>query len=137
MYRGNNYGINIGLLIFRLSIGGLLLIHGISKIFNGIEPIKMMVSNAGMPEWFAFGVFIGEVVAPIFLIFGVASRLFALIIAINMLFAFGTVHMNDFLTLNQNGGWGIELLALYFFGAVGLIFTGGGKLSFSKRFFWD
>lgn len=120
---------DIGLLILRVSLGTMMLLHGLHKLFYGIGPIESMVVAAGMPAFFAWGVYIGEVVAPLAIILGFRTRLAAMVMAFNCLVAMMMVHSKDVFTLNEVGGWGIELLGLYLFGALALIFTGGGKYS--------
>ena len=56
---------DIGKLILRLSIAGLMLFHGFFKLFNGIDGIKFLVTNAGLPEFIAYGVYLGEIIFPI------------------------------------------------------------------------
>lgn len=132
-----NTSTSIGILILRLSVGGLMLLHGIAKLSGGISPIEGMVEAAGMPAFFAYGVYIGEVFAPFLLILGVATRASALVFAINCLVAMFMVHSNDFFTLGAQGGWAMELLGLYLFGAIALIFTGGGRFAISRKHFFD
>lgn len=132
-----NIGTSIGILIMRLSIGGLMLLHGVSKLIHGISPIEGMVEAAGMPAFVAYGVYIGEVLAPLLIILGIATRISALVFAVNCLVAMFMVHCNDILTLTPQGGWGVELLGLYLFGSIALIFTGGGQLAISKKYPWD
>ena len=55
---------NIGLLILRVSIGFMLLLHGIFKVANGFSGIRGMLAGMGVPEFFAYGALVGEVVAP-------------------------------------------------------------------------
>lgn len=133
----NNLGISIGLLIMRLSLGGLMLMHGVSKAFNGLDAIKDIVVKSGFPEWSSYGVFIGEILAPICIIFGLVTRVFSAILALNCLFAVYMVHMQDFFALSPTGGWALELLGLYFFMSVGLIFTGGGKIALTNGSVWN
>jgi putative oxidoreductase len=40
-------------------------------------------------------------------------------------------------TLNEYGGWAVELLGLYLLGAVALFFTGAGKFAVSSSNSWD
>ena len=42
---------DIGKLILRVSIAGLMLFHGFFKLFNGIDGIKYLVTQAGLPEF--------------------------------------------------------------------------------------
>lgn len=129
--------IDLGLLFLRLSIGLLMLMHGIFKLQYGIDSIAGMVLQAGLPSFVAYGVYIGEVVAPILIIAGVATRLTALFFAINCIVATFLAHAGDLFTLNAAGGWAVELLGLYFFGAIALVFTGGGKYAVSSKYIWD
>lgn len=128
---------DLGLLIIRLSVGILMLLHGISKLQHGVGPIEGIITSAGLPAFLTYGVYLGEVIAPLFIIFGFGTRLAALVLAGNCLVAALTAHPSDIISLNATGGWGVELLGLYFFGAVALIFTGGGKYALSRKYIWD
>ena len=55
----------VGFVILRWIVAGALLLHGISKLINGIAPIQGLVLSAGLPAYVAYGVVIGEVLAPI------------------------------------------------------------------------
>ncbi|WP_282037109.1 DoxX family protein [Saccharicrinis aurantiacus] len=126
-----------GLLLIRLSIGLLMLLHGLAKLSGGINFIKGMVSQLGLPQFLAYGVFVGEILAPIAIIIGIRTRLASALFAINCLVAIFMAHSNDIFSLGKHGGWAIELLGLYLFGALALFFTGGGKYAFSKNNIWD
>ncbi len=128
---------DLGLLIIRISIGLLMLLHGISKLIFGIDFIKGMLSGMGLPEFFAYGVLVGEVLAPIFLLAGYRARIAAAIYSINCIVAMLMAHSGDFFSLNDYGGWAVELLGLYLFGAVAIFFTGAGKFAVSKSNKWD
>lgn len=129
--------VDFGLLVLRLSIGILMLLHGISKLAYGADGIGQMLEASGLPTFIVYGVYIGEVIAPLFIILGYGTRVAAAIFAFNMAVAVGMAHVGDIFTLSQSGGWAIELQGLYFFGAVALIFTGGGKYALSSRHLWD
>ncbi len=124
---------DLGLLILRLSTGFLMLLHGINKLLNGTKGIEFLLTSKGLPSFFAYGVHIGETLVPILLIIGFRSRLAALVFAFNCLVAALLAHPADIVTLNKHGGWGVELLGLYFFNAIVLFFTGGGKYSLSSN----
>ncbi|MDR2954484.1 MAG: DoxX family protein [Prevotella sp.] len=128
---------DLGILIIRLSIGILMLLHGVSKLMNGVGGIEQMLTGMGLPGFFAYGAYIGEVLASILIIIGFGTRAAALIFAFNMIVAVATAHAGDILTLSPQGGWAIELPALYFFGAIALAFTGGGKYALSNKYLWD
>lgn len=128
---------DLGLLLLRLSIGGLMLLHGVHKIFYGIGGIEQMVLSAGLPAFLAYGVLLGEVLAPIFIMVGYATRGASFVFLVNCLVAVLLAHRDVLFTLTPQGGWAVELLGLYLFGSLVLVFTGGGKYALSKKYIWD
>ncbi|WP_433812001.1 DoxX family protein [Flavobacterium johnsoniae] len=132
--RKNN---DFGLLILRIAVGLLMLLHGIGKLGGGLEFISGMLEGKGIPGFIAYGVLIGEILAPILIIIGFRTRIGALLLAVNCLVAVLLVHSADIAKLSDTGGWAIELVGLYFFGALALFFTGGGSLAASKSNKWD
>ena len=128
---------HLGLLILRLAIGGLMLFHGINKVFNGIDGLVGMMSNKGFPGFTAYGVYLGEVIAPIMLIIGFRSKIASLLVAATMLVAIFFVHSADIVQLGKNGQWGIELPMLFLLGSVSIFLLGGGKFSVSSKKRWD
>ena len=124
---------DFGKLILRLTLGILFLLHGIAKIKGGIGPIEGMVTGAGLPGVFAYGVFIGEVLAPILVIVGFYSRIAALVIVVNMLFAIGLAHMNDLFAIGKTGGWALELQGMFLFTAIAIALIGPGRYSINRR----
>lgn len=129
--------IDLGLLILRISIGGLMLLHGIAKLQHGAGFIEQVVVGAGLPSFIAYGVYVGEVIAPLFILLGYGTRAASVVFAGNCLVAALLVHSQDIFTLNEQGGWSVELLGLFFLGAIALIFTGGGKYAISNKRIWD
>lgn len=121
-----------GKLILRLVLGVTVLLHGIAKIVGGIEGIEGMLGGMGLPTVLAWGVYLGEVVGPVLLIAGFYARVGAALIAINMLVAIALAHMAQVAMLNEQGGWAIELQAMFLFTAVALIFTGPGRLGINR-----
>lgn len=128
---------HLALLILRLTLGFLLLLHGVAKISGGVEGIGRRMTASGLPEFFAYGVYVGEVIAPLLLIVGYRTRLAALVFSFNMLVAALLAHADDIFSLNDKGAWAIELIGLYFFGALALFFSGGGKYALSTSNRWD
>lgn len=128
---------NIGLLILRLSIGGLMLFHGYHKITSGIDGIVTMVSEAGLPGFLAYAVFLGELIAPLFMIVGYRTKLAALFIAITMVVAIFLGHPDEFFKLGDYGNWALEINGLYLFGSLSISLLGGGKFALSSSSKWD
>ena len=118
-----------GKLLLRLTVGGLMLFHGISKLFNPgtVGFIGSKLAEAGLPEALAYGVYIGEVVAPMMIIVGLLSRAGAALIVINMLFAIILVHAGDLFALTEHGGWRLELQGFYLLGSLAIVFLGSGR----------
>jgi putative oxidoreductase len=118
-----------GKLLLRLSIGILLLMHGLFKLANGIDGITALVLAQGWPAWLAFGVFIGEIIAPSLLIIGVLTRAGALLVVFNMGLAIYLAHASQILTLTKTGGWALELQGLFLLGALVVALLGAGRFS--------
>lgn len=116
-------------LILRLTIGILVLLHGVAKLKNPevFSFVESVVVNAQLPAFIAYGVYVGEIVAPLMLIFGYKTRLAAGLIAFTLVVAIVLVHAGQILTLGSGGGWAIELQALYLFGSLALFGLGSGK----------
>lgn len=129
--------IDLGLLILRLSIGILMLLHGVPKLLGGVDGIGQMLGASGLPSFIAYGVYIGEVLAPLLIILGLGTRVAAAVYAFNMAVAVAMAHAGDVFSLTESGGWAIELQGLYFFGALALVFTGAGKYALSSSKLWD
>jgi putative oxidoreductase len=118
-----------GKLVLRVILAILLLFHGVSKLMGGIGFITGMLEKHGLPGVFGYAVYIGEVVAPLMILFGIYTRAAALVVVINMIVALLLVHTSQFFTLNQQGGWALELQGMYLGGAVAVALLGAGRYS--------
>lgn len=121
----------MGKLLVRLTIGGLMLFHGVAKILHPetLDYISVMLSGIGLPSAVAYGVYIGEVVAPLMIILGFYTRVGGLIIVLNMIMAVVLSHMGDIFSLTQHGGWKLELQAFYLLGGLAIALLGSGKFA--------
>lgn len=128
---------SISLLIVRLSVGILMLFHGVGKIRYGISGIEKMLAGKGIPEFIAYGVYLGEIVAPLMIILGFRTRLAALMLLINMLVIIFIAHPNDILAITGHGTWKLELAGFYLAGSLVLLISGGGKYGLSHKKKWD
>lgn len=119
----------LGKLILRITVGVLMLFHGVAKISNPgtVDFIGGALGGAGLPSFLAYGVYIGEVIAPLMVILGVYCRYGAVIIMVNMLFAVYLMHSGDIFALTEHGGWRLELQGFYLFGALAIVFLGSGR----------
>ncbi|GAA5234496.1 DoxX family protein [Verticiella sediminum] len=118
-----------GKLVLRLALGILILLHGLSKLMNGIGFIEGMMAARGLPTFFAYAVYLGEVVAPVLLIVGIYTRLAALVVAVNMVVAIVLVHTGQLFSMTQSGGWALELQGMFVFGAIAVALLGAGRYS--------
>ena len=124
---------DLGKLVLRLSLGILVLLHGIAKLTGGIGGIVGIVEGAGLPGVLGYGALVGEVLGPLMLILGFHARIGAALIAINMLFAIGLAHMGELATLTEQGGWALELQGMFLFGAIAVSLLGPGRFSVNQR----
>lgn len=133
----NTLNKDTGLLLQRLSIGILILFHGIANLTSNYSFIKSLLNNIGIPDFIAYLVFIGEIIAPILIIIGWRARLASLVLALNMVIAILMAHSTDLFALNQFGGWAIELQGLYLSGTIAIFLLGAGKYVISNTSKWD
>jgi putative oxidoreductase len=122
---------DFGKLVLRLTVGGLMLFHGIGKL-KGVDMIGNMLEAHNLPAFLKYGVYLGELVAPVLLIVGYFTRPAAIVLMINMIVAIALAHRDDVLSLNEYGIWKLELHGFYFFGALAILFLGAGKYSASR-----
>ena len=133
---------NLGRLVLRLTIGVLMLFHGIAKLQTfgvTIDKMGQMLNGVGLPAFIAYGVFIGEVIAPILVIVGFLARPAALVISFTMVAAIALAHRTDLLSFNpQSGGYVLELQFLFLFGGIAIALLGSGQYSASQgKWRWD
>lgn len=122
-------------LLLRLTVGILVLLHGIFKIMNpgAIDFIGGLFNTFHLPAFLAYAVYIGEVVAPIMLIIGYRTKLAAALISFTLLVAIILAHLGDIFILTGTGGWGIELQAMFMFTALAIVGLGAGKYAIDKE----
>ncbi|MEY0976869.1 DoxX family protein [Providencia rettgeri] len=125
-----------GRLLLRLSVGGLMLFHGMSKLMTGASGIKVLLASYGLPEFIAYGTILGEVVAPIFIILGILTRPSALLVAFTMVIAWLMIGLDKTFVLDKTGAWAIESIVYFFLSGIALAFLGAGKYSIIKNPNW-
>ena len=122
-----------GKLLLRLTLGLLMLLHGIAKIGTGVGFIVGMLAGSGLPGFLAYGVYVGEVLAPLMVIFGFHARTGAALIVVNMVVAIALAHLPDLGRLGQSGGWALELQAFFLFTGAAVALLGPGRYSINRR----
>lgn len=101
--------------VLTIGLGILMLFHGVDKILNGVDFITPLLEAYSIPyaEYLAYGIYIGEVIAPLLLISGYYIRVAGGVIVLNMLVAIFLVHQNEIFTLTEHGSWSLEIPMLY------------------------
>ena len=127
-------GDDFGKLILRLTLGILILLHGVAKLKGGVGFLTPMLQGVGLPPWVAYGVYICEVLAPLMVILGVFTRTAAFIIFVNMIFAILLVHRPELMQLGKQGGWALELQGMFMFTALALVFMRPGRYAVTQRY---
>jgi len=128
---------HIGILLLRVSIASTMLIYGISKLVYGIDFISGLIAQYGLPPFLSYGVYVGEIMAPILIIMGYRTKLAGLVFAINCFVATLMVQLPNLFKLNEFGGWEIGPLFIYTLFGIALFLIGAGKYSVSTNNKWD
>ena len=119
---------SLGLLVLRVSMGALMLVHGIPKLMGYGEMSQAFLDPIGLGSQLTLILAIfAEVGCAVLLILGIGTRLAAIPLATTMLVAWFVVHIED-PWVKQ------EPPALFLFGFVTLILTGAGKFSLDALF---
>jgi len=127
------YNSEIAKLLLRLTVGIMMLFHGIEKVIHGISGVKHLTTSAGLPEFFAYGVYIGEVIVPIFIILGLYARIASLFLAINMMMAIFLAYGGSLFALGKFGAPVIELPLFYLVISIVIFLLGSGKYAVNSK----
>ena len=122
----------IAKLLLRVSLGSLILFHGIHKLIHGIGGVKSMVNAAGLPEFVAYGVYAGELLAPIFIILGLYARIASAILGVNMLMAMFLAYVFSF-SLSKYGGLAMESPLIFFIMSLLVVLLGSGRYAVNSK----
>lgn len=127
---------DFGKFLLRLAVGGLMLFHGLHKLFDGVDGISNMLIAKGLPGFIAYGVLVGEVIAPCLIVLGILTRPAALVLALTMVVAWLMVGTGKTWQLDAVGAWAIESLVYFFIGALAVAFLGAGRFSVAGNSAW-
>lgn len=128
---------DIGLLVLRVAIALTMIFYGIDKLIYGIEFIQSLMDKYHLPSFIGYGVFVGEIIAPILIIVGFRTKLAGIVFAINCLAAIVLGRLQDVLVLNEYGGWSVDLIFIYLIFGIATFFTGAGKYAISTQNKYD
>jgi putative oxidoreductase len=124
---------DIAKLLLRVTVGGMMIFHGIHKIIHGVGGIKNLLASHGLPEFFAYGVYVGEVIAPLMILMGYFSRLGALLVAFTMLNAIYLAHGGAIFSLGKHGALAIELPLMFLILSIAIFLSGPGKYAVNNK----
>ncbi|MER2514140.1 MAG: DoxX family protein [Nitrosomonas ureae] len=121
----------LGKLTLRLTVGVLMLFHGVYKVLNpgSLDFIGKLLASIDLPQVLAYGVYLGEVVAALMIILGIFSRIGGLLVFGNMIFAIVLAHRSELFTLTDNGGYALELQIFFMFTGLAVFFLGSGRFA--------
>jgi putative oxidoreductase len=122
-----------GKLTLRLAVGGLMLFHGVDKLKHGVDGIEAALIGQGLPAAMAYGVYVGEILAPLLILIGVLTRPAGAVLAFNMAVAIYTAHLGDLGSLGEHGSWAVELPMFYLLGGVTLALIGAGRIGLGRH----
>ncbi len=125
--QSNTAGNDFGKLLLRLTIGVLLLFHGYAKLNGDLGWLENMLAGYNLPPQLAYGVYAGEILAPIMIILGAFCRLGGLMVVVNMGFALFLAHQSELMLFDDQGGYALEVQAFYLFTALSVLFLGSGR----------
>jgi len=124
--------IEIARLLLRMSLGILILFHGVHKVIYGIDGVEAMLSAANLPAILAYGVYIGEIIAPIFIILGLYARVASLVLAFNMLIAIFLAYGFSF-SIAKYGGLAFESPLVFMIMSILVALLGSGKYGVNNK----
>lgn len=125
---------DIALLILRVTVALNLMLHGIAKIVHpeSLGWISNQLTGKGLPGFLAYGVFVGELIAPALILVGVFTRPAAAVVMVTMFFAIFLAHGGEVTSLAETGAWAIETPIMFMMTALTLVLMGGGRFGLVK-----
>lgn len=121
-----------GKLLLRLVTGSLLIFHGVHKLLYGLDYIGVLLQMHGWPEFLRYGIFLGEVIAPVMLLMGIFVRIAALLIALTMLMSIYLFYGFTAFILDQYGALNSQVNIFFFITSLSIFFLGAGNYSIYK-----
>ncbi len=122
---------DVGLLIVRIALGGIIFFHGFHKIAHGIADQWAILESHGIPGVFIYFVYVSEVLAPVLIVLGVLTRLSNLTIIVTMIVVFYALPYP--IGLDEHGAMNIESQLYFLLLPVALFFTGPGRYVLKKN----
>jgi len=122
---------DVGILIVRIALGGIIFFHGFNKIAHGVANQYQILASNGIPGVFIYFVYISEVLAPVLIVLGLLVRLSSATIIVTMIVIFYALPFP--IGLDEHGAMNIESQLYFLLLAVALFFTGPGRYVLKKN----
>lgn len=117
---------DIGKLVLRLTLALLMLFHGVDKIGN-LGGVMSILEKNGLPEFMAYLIYVGEILAPLMLIVGYRVKVAALTISLTIVAASLLVFSNSLFSLGKHGAYALEVQAFYLFVGIAVFLLGNDR----------
>ena len=120
---------SLALLVLRVAIGAVFIAHGAQKVFvYGFAGTSGSFADMGVPLAAVAGPLVGllELVGGVLIVLGLATRLVAAALAVDMLVAMVLVHLSSGIFAAEGG---YELTLVLAASAATLVIAGAGRLS--------
>jgi len=123
---------DIGKLVLRITVSLLLVLHGIGKIARGIAWMHGPLAAYHLPFFIGYGVYVGEVIAPVLILVGFLTRPAALVVVFDIIMAVVLVAWHRLFELTKGGSYALEAEAFFLLLGLVIFFQGPGKYSASR-----
>jgi putative oxidoreductase len=122
--------------LVRLAAGGVLLVHGVTKLISGPTPVIGSMARLGIapPTPFAYWIIFLETFGALAIIFGLFTRFFAVCLAVEMAVI---ALMSQFPHGFSASKGGYEMTLMWFLIFVAIAFRGGGSHSLDRKIGWQ
>lgn len=121
---------DIGKFLLRLTVALLMLFHGVGKI-GDLTGVMAILGKNGFPVFWAYFIYVGEVIAPLMLLIGYRIKVASLIMSFTILAASLLVFSDKFFTLGKHGAYALEVQAFYIFVGISIFFLGNDRFCLS------
>jgi putative oxidoreductase len=122
---------DIGILIVRIALGGIIFFHGFHKITHGVADQFQILASNGIPGVFIYFVYVSEVLAPVLIVLGILTRISSLTIIATMIVVFYALPFP--IALDVHGAMNIESQLYFLLLPIALFFTGPGRYTLKKN----
>ena len=122
---------DVGLLIVRIALGGIIFFHGFHKLVHGTGDQFQILASSGIPGQFIYFVYVSEVLAPVLIVLGILTRISSLTIIATMIVVFYALPFP--IGLDVHGAMNIESQLYFLLLPIALFFTGPGRYTLTKN----